>query len=212
MNAVGVQHDRMCSAGTCHDNTTWHGLVPRLLLEHGAIRVAEIGVWRGTLSAKILAQCPLVEQLILVDSWTPIYGTDPVRGLLVFGPGTDQAEMDDAERTVRRRFVDDVRVVIHTLPSREGAKRVPDRSLDAILIDALHTYHACKEDILTWLPKLRPGGLMIGDDYSDWFPGVEIAVKEIFGEQYRVLDQTWWAFQDDVTEGLCGARDRFKAI
>lgn len=184
--------------------TSWHGLVPRLLAEQGAKRVAEIGVWRGTLSGKILDKCPLIEQLILVDSWTPIYGTDPVRGVLVFGPGTDQDEMDDAERTVRTRFADDTRVTVIKAASRDGAMLVPNGSLDAVLIDALHTYHACKEDILLWLPKLRPGGVMIGDDYSEWFPGVELAVTEVFGEQHRVLDQTWWVFPDQVTEGLCG--------
>lgn len=191
-------------AGTCHENTTWHGLVPRLLAEHQAKRVAEIGVWRGSLSGKILEKCPLIEHLILVDSWTPIYGTDPIRGVLVFGPGTDQAEMDDAERTVRTRFAHDSRVTVMKLASRDGAKLVPDGSLDAVLIDALHTYHACKEDLLLWLPKLRKGGVLIGDDFSEWFPGVELAVTEVFGNQYRVLDQTYWAFPDQVMEGLCG--------
>lgn len=177
-----------------HDvSTTWHGLVPRLLAEHGSKRVAEVGVWRGTLSGKILRHCPQVEHLLLVDSWEPVYGNDPTHGWMVFGPGTDNAEMADAYRTVQEAMAPyGERVTVLKAPSRDGAKMVPDGSLDAVLIDALHTYHACKEDILAWWPKLRPGGVMIGDDYSEWFPGVQVAVEEIFGERHQVLDQTWW--------------------
>lgn len=174
------------------DGTTWHALVPRLLQEHGSQTVAEVGVWRGTLSGKILKRCPKVERLLLVDSWSPVYGNDPTHGWMVFGPGTDQREMDDAYQCVTQQFKDDARVRIVKAPSVEGAAMVPDGSLDAVIIDALHTYHACKQDILTWMPKLRTGGVMIGDDYSEWFPGVQVAVEEIFGDAHKVLDQTWW--------------------
>ena len=185
-------------AGTCHENTTWHGLVPRLLAEHQAKRVAEIGVWRGSLSGKILEKCPLIEHLILVDSWTPIYGTDPIRGVLVFGPGTDQAEMDDAERTVRTRFAHDSRVTVMKLASRDGAKLVPDGSLDAVLIDALHFENAVMDDIRAWYPKLRRGGVMMGDDMSEYYPGVQMGVEKVFGDQYRAVGQTWWTTKEAV--------------
>lgn len=172
--------------------TTWHALVPRLLAEHGSRTVAEVGVWRGELSSRILRNCPAVQRLILVDSWTPVYGHDPERGWMVFGPGTDQTEMDEAYRTVQDRFRHEGRVCIMKMPSVEGAQAVPDGSLDAVLIDALHTYHACKEDILAWRQKVRPGGVMIGDDLSEWFPGVQEAVEDVFGSDYRALGQTWW--------------------
>ncbi len=172
--------------------TTWHALVPRLLQEHGSRTVAEVGVWRGELSRKILTHCPLITRLLLVDAWSPVYANDPTHGWMVFGPGTDQAEMDDAYLRVRHQFDDDTRVTIHKGLSVDVAATIPDGSLDAVLIDALHTYHACKADILAWRPKLKVGGLMIGDDLSEWFPGVQIAVEEVFGVRYRCLDQTWW--------------------
>lgn len=174
--------------------TTWHALVPRLLRGHESHMVAEVGVWRGTLSSRILRECVQVRRLILVDAWTVVYGHDPERDQwLVFGPGTTQQEMDEAYQGVMAKMqYYGPRVTVLKMPSLEGAATVPDGSLDAVIIDALHTYHACKEDILAWRPKLRPGGLMIGDDYSEWYPGVQAAVEELFGEQHRVLGQTWW--------------------
>lgn len=175
--------------------TTWHGMAPRLIREHGSKRVAEVGVWRGTLSTLILDHCPAVEHLLLVDAWEVVYGNDPVHGWMVFGPGTDNKEMMDAYHTVKEGMRPyGSRVTVMKLPSVQAAQLVPDGSLDCVLIDALHTYHACKEDILAWIPKLKKDGLMIGDDHSEWFPGVQEAVEEIFGTTHRVLDQTWWVF------------------
>jgi hypothetical protein len=175
--------------------TTWHGMVPRLLNEHKSQRVCEVGVWRGKLSRLILEKCPEVQHLLLVDAWEVVYGNDPRHGWMVFGPGTDNQEMADAYRTVQEGMAPyGERVTVLKRPSVKAAEVVLDGSLDAVLIDALHTYHACKEDILAWIPKLRKGGLMIGDDYSEWFPGVQVAVEEIFGANHRVMDQTWWTF------------------
>lgn len=173
-------------------STTWHGLVPRLLTEHGSQRVAEVGVWRGTLSGKILLRCPQVTHLLLVDSWEPVYANDPRHGWMVYGPGTDEQEMADAYRHVCEQFQGDQRVRVLRCPSVQAAEQIPDGSLDAVLIDALHTANAVMADITAWRHKLRPGGIMIGDDYSEYFPGVQVGVEAVFGDQHRVLDQTWW--------------------
>lgn len=185
-------------AGNCLAmQTTWHALVPRLLYEHKSKAVCEVGVWRGKLSTRILHECPLVNRLTLVDSWSPVYGNDPDHGWMVFGPGTDNAEMDDAYQCVLTKMASyGPKVNVLRMPSVEGARQIPDGSLDAVIIDALHTYHACKEDILAWWPKLRPGGLMVGDDLGEWFPGVQIAVEEVFDVKYKALGQTWWKIKE----------------
>ena len=40
-----------------------------------------------------------------------------------------------------------------------------DNSIDAIYIDGNHSYEAVIEDIKNWSPKVKQGGLIIGDDY-----------------------------------------------
>ena len=75
---------------------------------------------------------------------------------------------------------------------RDLATQIGDGTLDAVLIDALHFEPHVSDDIRAWWPKLRRGGVMIGDDYGSYYPGVEIGVQAVFGERYKVLGQTWW--------------------
>ena len=61
-----------------------------------------------------------------------------------------------------------------------------DNSVDAIYIDGDHTYEGAKSDIEIWLPKLKIGGLIAGDDiYTKHCPGVKKAVEELIPE-YKV--------------------------
>lgn len=195
---------------TITDETAWHHLVPRLLSEHGSRTVAEIGVWRGELSERILAQCPAVKQLLLADPWQVVYGHNlDTDHWMVFGPGTEQADMDAACAEVHGKFDTNTRVHIFKMSSIETADLCANDTFDAVIIDALHTYHACKADILAWVPKVRVGGLLIGDDLSDWFPGVKMAVEECFGHDYRALGQTYWKIvtEDDHVRLARIARD-----
>ncbi len=59
---------------------------------------------------------------------------------------------------------------------------MPDQSLDFVFLDASHTYEDVKNDICLWLPKVRYGGVLAGDDYTDKFSdGVVKAVDEQLG-------------------------------
>ena len=72
-----------------------------------------------------------------------------------------------------------------------AAKLYADASLDFVFLDADHTYEAMRAGILAFLPKMKPGGVLAGDDYTLDFPGVVQAVsellpgKEIKGRSFR---------------------------
>jgi hypothetical protein len=68
------------------------------------------------------------------------------------------------------------RYVIHRQPSTVAAKTFPDRSLDFVFIDALHDEASVTEDLASWAPKVKVGGLITGHDYCRQFPGVVSAV------------------------------------
>ena len=66
-------------------------------------------------------------------------------------------------------------------------------SLDWVHLDARHDYASVKADIEAWLPKIKNGGWLSGDDYEEekW-PGVVSAVGDVlpgaelwFGQQWR---------------------------
>jgi hypothetical protein len=68
------------------------------------------------------------------------------------------------------------RLIVHRGWTHDIAKKIPNASLDFVLIDADHRYEGCKQDILDWRPKVRPGGLLMGHDIQE--PGVRKAVME----------------------------------
>jgi len=78
------------------------------------------------------------------------------------------------------------RIKAHKLSSLEGVDLFADGSVDFLMIDGDHSYEAVKADIAAWLPKMRKGGIISGDDYN--WEGVKRAVTEAFGEQVVVRD------------------------
>jgi hypothetical protein len=55
--------------------------------------------------------------------------------------------------------------------------------IDVVHLDAGHDYDAVYNDLQHWWPLLRPGGLLIGDDYSEGWPGVVGAFNDFFAKR-----------------------------
>jgi predicted O-methyltransferase YrrM len=60
--------------------------------------------------------------------------------------------------------------------SHVAASDYADGSIDFIMIDGDHTYEGVKQDVLDFLPKMKSGGLMVGDDA--WAPDVARAFRD----------------------------------
>lgn len=64
--------------------------------------------------------------------------------------------------------------------------------IDYLYIDADHAYESVKADLEAWVPHVRPGGLILGDDYgNDGYPGVKLAWDEF----ERAHDLTFTRYQ-----------------
>lgn len=73
------------------------------------------------------------------------------------------------------------------------SKNYDNEYFDIVYIDASHEYEYVIEDIKHWLPKVKKGGILCGDDYTSGWPGVMKAVNEFFGEKINVVGhQQWW--------------------
>jgi len=77
------------------------------------------------------------------------------------------------------------------MTSLEAAAQYEDESLEFVLLDASHEYEDVKADILAWLPKIKPGCFLAGDDYHPSWPGVPKAVDELLPEAQEVDGLTW---------------------
>jgi len=54
------------------------------------------------------------------------------------------------------------------MPSMEAVQKFENETLDFVFIDGSHEYEDIKDDIQSWLPKVKRGGVLAGHDY--YFP------------------------------------------
>ena len=65
-----------------------------------------------------------------------------------------------------------------------------NNSLDFVMLDAGHSYEDVSNDINAWFYKVKPGGIIAGDDYIKEFKGVVNAVDEYFyGHVNRIQNE-----------------------
>jgi hypothetical protein len=76
--------------------------------------------------------------------------------------------------------------------SDESSEFFEDDSVDVIFIDAGHSYESVIKDIKSWLPKIKNGGIMSGHDYNNSWPGVKMAVNEIFNKIDKIDNDCWF--------------------
>jgi len=168
----------------CHWPRLYYGIVPAFAAEIDARVMVEVGVAFGYHAEDILHTLPQL-RYFGVDPYLADY--DPkdrfVRDL------SRLLKEDDRQRAMDRLF--DVvskklerfgeRAQLLREPSRVAADRFEDGALDLVFIDGDHRFEAVAEDIASWWPKLRPGGVLCGDDYH--WEGVKRAVDDFGSAQ-----------------------------
>lgn len=108
--------------------------------------MAEIGVDRGDFSLEILNRCK-PDALHLFDIDISRLVNTKIRAEL------------EAENS---------RLTTHVGDSSANMSKLPDSSFDMVYIDGDHAYEGVVRDIEAVLPKLKPGGVMIFNDYTVW--------------------------------------------
>lgn len=182
-------------------------IVVRLINEGAARSMAEVGVWKGQLSQMVLERCPTVNALHLIDPWSAQlndFDADEMPSgryqCTMSGELLPQRKVDKLHaRVVGLAGKHRGRATVHRVTSAEAASAFADGELDFVFLDAIHLYANVKEDIALWLPKLRPGGVLCGDDYTPAkFPGLCRAVDEVL--PHRELERCiWWVTKPERT-------------
>ena len=124
----------------------------------------EVGVLRGDNADSILNELN-IKKLYLIDIWDDYKDQR-----------TKFANQENYD-IVLKRFKKDKRVEIIRNLSMEGSKKIENRSLDFVYIDANHGYKHVYNDMNCWYPKIRAGGILAGHDVLSCIDVVK-AVKD----------------------------------
>jgi len=140
----------------------------------------ELGVRKGQLLFMLLDQCPKLSMLA-VDAWIPTKADN--------GSEWPHREYEKYVRKTAEKYADRVRILKGL--SQDAVKQVKNNQYDFIFIDADHSYNACKQDILLWVPKIKHSGWLLGDDV-DRASGVKKAVNELLPGWKQLSPNIWY--------------------
>ena len=138
----------------------------------GRTSILEIGSGSGG-SMIALALGSAGCQLTSVDPFTP-YDEENSSGMAV-GVTEGNEELFDSNA---KFFGYDHRVRKIKKTSDRAVEDIKGETFDLIFVDGNHTYEIVKSDLELYWPLVKPGGLLVGHDYTTRFPGVIRAVRE----------------------------------
>jgi len=176
-------------------SATYYKTFPNIINQYGFKKGCEIGVSTGGNSYAILKNT-MIEKLYSIDPYSPIDW-----------PNLHSKEVLDLYflRIKMRLNQFDNRCEMLRMFSVDAAKLFADDELDFVFIDGDHAYKSVMEDITSWYPKVRSGGIIGGDDYWDkglsrdnTGPGVIRAVNDFFNplglqiHQDKDEPRIWW--------------------
>jgi len=147
----------------------------------------EVGAWKGKSTCYMGVEILNSQKTIkfdVVDTWL----------------GSDESKHKKDISVVNDNLYDEflknielVKSVVNPLrmTSVKASNLYENNSLDFVLIDASHKYIDVKEDIISWLPKVKKGGILAGDDLS--WSGVRRALNELLPNKYQTAQDFFGA-------------------
>lgn len=161
--------------------TQLHALIDIIKNSNGKIqRVAEIGVWKGYTTKRVLRACKdVISQYWAVDFWKCSDRWNYRNRSLEF--------WDKRYFVVCRLMYWFPQLHVVRMDSLTAARLFPVRYFDLVFMDADHSYESVVTDIKAWLPLVNVGGFLTGHDYGGKHAGVKKAVDEQFGEGIEIM-------------------------
>lgn len=133
----------------------------------------ELGVQKGRYAEHILKHWPSCESYLLVDLW------QHQENYLDYANINNIEQEKNYQFTLNRLKPWKSKLQVCRNFTTVCGKDIKDGTLDVVYVDARHDYYGVFEDLKTWWPKLKYGGIMAGHDYMD--------AKEV----QRISKQDW---------------------
>jgi SAM-dependent methyltransferase len=167
-------------------------------LQKGAV-CAEIGVFRGQFSEKILSVTK-PRELHLIDVWWELYGEHYPD----WGAYTDHGELPTRQAyedtlSVVQRCAGKAVVKVHVGDDCEILETFPDGYFDWVYLDSSHQYEDTLRELEILSRKVKPDGVISGDDWKD-DPvdpnhGASVAIQEFCAARHWHVDARDTFFQ-----------------
>jgi len=159
---------------------SFYAMCLKAVPENGIL--VEIGSWRGRSTCcmgSLIKNSNKNVKFYSVDTWE---GSDEEEHISFITELKSKGKtlFDEFQENIKSCGVDDVIIPIQST-SILAAEQFEDNSIDFLHIDASHDYENVIADINAWYPKVKPGGMITGDDYL--WPGVKKAVNEYFKDK-----------------------------
>lgn len=137
------------------------------------IKFAELGVFNGEYS-KIIKDIINPSELYLVDLFEGVTCSGDKDGNNI-----TYLDLGESYKNLCNLYSEDVNIKVIKSNTEQFLSSLPDEYLDAVYIDADHSYEGVKKDLELSYRKVKKGGLIMGHDYStSMFPGVVDAVNQ----------------------------------
>lgn len=118
----------------------------------------EVGTFKGVFAERLCAFTNLAK----------LYCVDPYRAYDGYLDAINGMDMEHNRSTAQARLSAHAHKVVFIRDFSVNASRgFADASLDLVYLDGNHQYDFVLGDLRAWYPKVRPGGLLCGDDAVD---------------------------------------------
>ena len=121
----------------------------------------EIGTCWGNFADFLLSSTPC-SKLFCIDPYKKFQDLEYVDSLNTMTQEEMDAKFLAVQNKLKKSFGE--RITMLRNLSTDAASLFEDNSLDFVYIDGNHMFDAVLEDLHAWYPKVKPGGILAGDD------------------------------------------------
>lgn len=163
----------------------------------GELTGVEVGVYKGDNAVDMLESCPRIK-LILVDSYkaNDSWFTDET------GMPFSEGRTDEFVNKVKERLSKyNDRSHLMVMNSAYAAGKFPENFFDYVYIDGGHDFKNVMMDMLSWLTRVKPGGMLAGHDYNYHEVG-DAVYSFLYSQHYElnVKNRDWWIIKEQWTK------------
>jgi hypothetical protein len=157
--------------------------------------VIEIGSWMGKSTNYFVSKIKELNKTVRFSSIDTFKGSqggwDDSLHKAILEPYDGDLYTEFSNNSLLMDNFDDINIIKDT--SYNSKNLFLNNSQDFIMVDAGHEYDEVKLDIDSWFYKLKPGGIIAGDDFgTNLFEGLTNAVDEYFYGQIETQEGWVW--------------------